>query len=92
MRDRSLVAPIATGISGGEEIAFVAFRMCEAYVREEWQWAGLCAVVALVRCLSESLEEPSKCADLIPIIPDVVNPNGRLRVLQYVPRASPFQQ
>lgn len=54
MRDRSHVAPIATGVSGSLAIAFVALRMYEAYVRQEWQWADLCALVALVSCLSES--------------------------------------
>ena len=48
VRDRSIVAPIATAVTGSLATAFVSLRLYESYVRKEWQWADLCAVVALV--------------------------------------------
>lgn len=48
VRDRTLVAPIATAVTGALAIAFVSLRVYEAWVKQEWQWADSCAVVALV--------------------------------------------
>ncbi|KAK1765112.1 hypothetical protein QBC33DRAFT_545771 [Phialemonium atrogriseum] len=48
VRDRSLVAPIATAVSAAIALAFVLMRMYECYVRKEYQWTDLCAVLAMV--------------------------------------------
>ena len=48
VRDRTLVAPVATAVTAALAIAFVSLRVYEAWVKQEWQWADSCAVVALV--------------------------------------------
>lgn len=49
VRDRSLVAPIATAITGGMALAFILVRLYETGVRKkELDWADGCAVVAFV--------------------------------------------
>ena len=50
VRDRSLVAPIATAITGGMALAFVLLRVYESAVRKkEFEWPDVCAILAFVR-------------------------------------------
>lgn len=46
--DRTLVAPVATAVTAALAIAFVTLRMYEVWMKQDWQWADSCAVVALV--------------------------------------------
>lgn len=75
------MAPIATAITASLAIAFVSLRVYEAYVRQEWQWADSCAVVALVSSpfptLQTGLGSAKGLRDL-----DVVDSHGRVRILQ----------
>ncbi|KAL4875022.1 hypothetical protein BJY04DRAFT_224411 [Aspergillus karnatakaensis] len=48
VRDRSLVAPIATAVTGTLAIAFVLLRGYDCTVRKEYKLADLCAVAALI--------------------------------------------
>ncbi|KAL2015205.1 hypothetical protein VTK56DRAFT_6070 [Thermocarpiscus australiensis] len=49
IRDRSLVAPIATAVTGGMALAFVLLRLYESAVRKkEFHWADVCAALAML--------------------------------------------
>lgn len=49
IRDRSQVAPIATVVSGAIALLFVAMRVSNCWSLGDYQWADLCAVLAMVR-------------------------------------------
>ena len=48
VRDKSRQAVLAASITGIIALAFICVRMHEAYVRKEFHWADLCAVLAMV--------------------------------------------
>ncbi|KAF4967937.1 hypothetical protein FSARC_4590 [Fusarium sarcochroum] len=48
VRDKRLVAPIATAISGSMALAFVALRVFECLYHKKFQWADACAVCAML--------------------------------------------
>ncbi|KAI1385913.1 uncharacterized protein F4822DRAFT_357565 [Hypoxylon trugodes] len=48
VRDRRLVAPIATAVTAAIALAFVSIRSFNCHIQGEYQWADLCAVLAMV--------------------------------------------
>ncbi|OIW34620.1 hypothetical protein CONLIGDRAFT_675588 [Coniochaeta ligniaria NRRL 30616] len=57
VRDKSLTAPIATAVSGSIALVLVFLRMYDCWVRGEYQWADLCAVLAMVFSLPMDVYE-----------------------------------
>ncbi|KAJ5774607.1 hypothetical protein N7457_009503 [Penicillium paradoxum] len=48
VRDKSLVAPIATAVTGALALAFISIRVGDCIAKKESKWADLCAVLAFV--------------------------------------------
>lgn len=48
VRDKGLVAPIATAVTGALALAFISIRVGDCIVKKEFKWADLCAVSAFV--------------------------------------------
>lgn len=48
VRDKSLVAPIATAVTGVLALAFISVRGGDCIAKKEFKWADLCAVLAFV--------------------------------------------
>ncbi|KAJ4229224.1 hypothetical protein NW759_003950 [Fusarium solani] len=48
VRDRTLIAPVATAVSGSLALAFIALRVFECLYHKEFRWADICAVCAMV--------------------------------------------
>ncbi|KAK4150446.1 hypothetical protein C8A00DRAFT_36944 [Chaetomidium leptoderma] len=58
VRDRSLVAPIATAVTGSMALVFVLLRVYESAVRKkEFEWADVCAVLAMVSSIPMDVGE-----------------------------------
>ncbi|KAL5337894.1 hypothetical protein BJX70DRAFT_408962 [Aspergillus crustosus] len=57
IRDKSLVAPIATAVACALAIAFVLLRVYDCTVRKEYKLADLCAVSALIFSLPMDIFE-----------------------------------
>ncbi|KAI8713826.1 CFEM domain-containing protein [Fusarium sp. LHS14.1] len=51
VRDRTLIAPVATAVSGSLALAFVALRVFECLYHKEFRWADICAVCAMPTAL-----------------------------------------
>jgi hypothetical protein len=49
VRDKSHVAPIATVVTGVLALLMVGLRVSNCVALRDWQWADLCAVLAMVR-------------------------------------------
>ncbi|KAL2753850.1 hypothetical protein ACRALDRAFT_2109384, partial [Sodiomyces alcalophilus JCM 7366] len=47
VRDRGLVAPIATAVSGSIALVFIVIRMWDCSVQKEYGWADTCAFLAI---------------------------------------------
>ncbi|KAL4778357.1 hypothetical protein BJX76DRAFT_362799 [Aspergillus varians] len=47
IRDRSLIAPIATAVTGAVALGFILVRVYDCIARSEFTWADLCAVLAM---------------------------------------------
>lgn len=48
VRDKSIVAPIATAVTGALALAFIGIRVGDCIAKNEFKWADLCAVLAFV--------------------------------------------
>lgn len=48
VRDKSIVAPIATAVTGVLALAFIGIRVGDCIAKNEFKWADLCAVLAFV--------------------------------------------
>ncbi|KAL2172386.1 hypothetical protein VTG60DRAFT_6225 [Thermothelomyces hinnuleus] len=58
VRDRSLVAPIATAITGGLALSFVLLRVYESgFRKKEFHWADLWAVLAMISSIPMDVGE-----------------------------------
>lgn len=57
VRDKSLVAPIATAVTGALALAFISIRVGDCIVKKEFKWADLCAVLAFIFSLPMDIFE-----------------------------------
>jgi hypothetical protein len=48
VRDKSLVAPIATAVTGALALSFTSIRVGDCIAKKVFKWADLCAVIAFV--------------------------------------------
>ncbi|KAI2730083.1 hypothetical protein CBS147332_1935 [Penicillium roqueforti] len=57
VRDKSLIAPIATAVTGTLALAFISIRVVDCAAKKEFKWADLCAVLAFIFSLPMDIFE-----------------------------------
>ncbi|KAL4805606.1 hypothetical protein BDV18DRAFT_152846 [Aspergillus unguis] len=57
VRDKSLIAPIATAVTGALALALISLRIYDCVVKKEYRWADLCAVLAFISSLPMDIFE-----------------------------------
>ncbi|KAK4035178.1 hypothetical protein C8A01DRAFT_48565 [Parachaetomium inaequale] len=97
IRDRSLVAPIATAITGGMALAFVLLRLYGSAVRrKEFHWADVWAVLTMVSSIPMDVGEFFMMAhgmgkDIWTLTPEAITNVVKITVLCFFMHVFPAQ-
>ncbi|CAI7600125.1 unnamed protein product [Penicillium discolor] len=83
VRDKSIVAPIATAVTGALALAFIIIRVGDCIAKNEFKWADLCAVLAFYTWVTQVWYIPAIILTKVAIVCFFMHifPGPRLRLL-----------